>query len=260
LTPSAINSWVGEELRAIGAEGKLEWRGDRERLALFTALFSRNDAAGVALSDAGWQMTDRPTGLWDHLRLPDILANARHPPPVFREPFTEIDHRLGGYIGLDWRRDDIGNLSLLYYDNQSNPHAFANEFAWHTRFASFGGQTSFGDLTLISQAMSGITSINFDGRETYDTEFQSAFLLAGYRWQDWRVAARADLFASEQQDTRLSEHGTAGTLALTWAATSYLRITTEALLVKSWRVERVAAGQSPGQIDRQIQTALRLSF
>ena len=26
ITPSAINSWVGEELRTIGAEGTLEWR------------------------------------------------------------------------------------------------------------------------------------------------------------------------------------------------------------------------------------------
>src|SRR6185437_6111030 len=29
LTPSAINSWIGEELRTIGSEGTLRWKSEK---------------------------------------------------------------------------------------------------------------------------------------------------------------------------------------------------------------------------------------
>lgn len=49
LTPYALNSWVGEELRTIGSEGQLDWRRDSGTIALTGAVFRdksrREDAA-----------------------------------------------------------------------------------------------------------------------------------------------------------------------------------------------------------------------
>jgi len=264
LTPSAINSWVGEELRTIGAEGKVEWRGESDRLEAEVAAFGWNDVAGVELADRGWAMTDRVTGLLDRLRLPNAVASKNKPGAARRMPFTEIDDSPGWYAGLSWRHEDWGKLDLLYYDNEADPHAFDREYAWHTRFVSAGATTGFGPVTVLAQVMSGTTTIDPDGDEAYDTDFQAAYLLFGYRIGDWRVAARADVFATEAQNhdagNRLSEHGTSQTLAVSWAPIEYVKLTLEGLRVDSWRTQRLSYGLSPGQVDHQVQLGAKFMF
>lgn len=264
LTPSALNSWVGEELRTIGGEAKVEWRGESDHIEALAAIYGANDVAGVLLADRGWALTDRVTGLFDRLRMPNALASRAHPAPVWRTPFNEIDGRPGFYAGADWRREEWGRLNILYYDNEADPHAFAGEYAWRTRFISAGGQTEIDDVTVISQAMTGKTSINFSGDETYSTHFHTAFLLLGYRFGDWRIAARGEVFATEALDrdpgSRLSEHGRAATMGLTWRPLVYLRLTAEGIATDSWRLQRLVYGKSPEQNDRQLQLNARVSF
>lgn len=261
LTPSAINSWVGEEMRTIGAEAKVEWRGEADKLEAEVALFGWNETAGVALAEGGWVLTDRVTGLLDRLRLPNALATSNHP-SVWREPFSEIDDNPGWYAGLSWKHEDWGRLDLLYYDNEADPSAYSHEYAWHTKFVSAGANTSFGGVTLLAQVMSGDTTVQPDADDAYTTDFQAAYLLAGYRFGDWRVAARFDAFATEAQnfDERLSEHGTSETLAVSWQADEYLKLTLEGLRVDSWRTQRLAYGLSPGQVDHQVQLGAKFSF
>jgi hypothetical protein len=264
LTPSAINSWVGEELRTIGGEGKLEWRGEGLQVEALFAVYGYNDPAGVLLADRGWVLTDRVTGLFDRLRLPDAAGNALHRPPIWREPFYEIDGNPGVYGGVNWRSEPWGRISLLWYDNRADPHAFSHEFAWHTGFLTLGGETEIAGVTLIAQAMSGKTAVNPTGDEAYATHFNSAFLLAGYRFGDWRLAARAELFDTEALDhdpgSRLSEHASAGTLALSWKPLSFLRLTMEGMVADSWRTQRLNIQESPRQIDRQLQLNARFSY
>ena len=264
LTPSAINSWVGEELRTIGAEGKVEWRGESDKIEAEVAVFGWNDAAGAAMADRGWVMTDRVTGLFDRLRLPNALATKARPGAVWRLPFTEIDDSPGWYAGVSWRHEDWGKLDLLYYDNEADPSAFDKEFAWHTRFISAGTTTGIGPVTILAQVMSGTTTINFEGDENYDTDFQAAYLLLGYKMGDWRFAARADFFATEATNydapVRLSEHGASQTVAVSWAPIEYLKLTLEGLRVDSWRTQRLSYGLSPGHVDHQIQLGAKVSF
>ncbi|HET6907428.1 MAG TPA: hypothetical protein VFH52_10810, partial [Rhodanobacteraceae bacterium] len=56
LTPSAINSWVGEELRTVGGEFSIEHRGSSTFQAGF-AIFGRNDPAGELLATRGWSLS-----------------------------------------------------------------------------------------------------------------------------------------------------------------------------------------------------------
>lgn len=265
LTPSAINSWVGQELRTIGAEAKIEWRGESDRIEAVASVFGWNDVAGVAIADGGWIMTDRVTGLFDRQRLPNALATPARPGAAWREPFTEIDGSPGYYVGASWRHEDWGRLSLLYYDNDADPHAFDREFAWRTRFVSAGLTSGFGDVTLLAQAMAGTTSVDFSGVEAYDTDFQAGYLLLGYRiGPDWRVAARADIFTTRAHDddpgSRLSEHGAGQTLAVSWQARSFLKLTLEGVRVDSWRTQRLAYGLNPGQVDHQVQLGAKFLF
>ena len=98
LTPSAINSWVGEELRTIGAELRVEHRGDAGTFSAQAALFGRNDPAGELLAARGWSMGDLTSGLGAVLRNPCLRAVAfarserpavrrdRPPPRLVRRP------------------------------------------------------------------------------------------------------------------------------------------------------------------------------
>src|ERR1700712_5223207 len=63
LTPSAINSWIGDELRTIGSEGTLRWKSDLGTISLIGAALCCNDENGTLMASHGWTMDDRPTGL-----------------------------------------------------------------------------------------------------------------------------------------------------------------------------------------------------
>src|SRR6478672_3793270 len=100
ITPSAINSWFGEELRTLGGEGTLDWRAPEGTLEFIAAGFGWNDPAGVMVADRGWTLSDRPTGLIDHLRLPNAtLILLGQQPPDSTPIFQEYDGNAGWYVG-----------------------------------------------------------------------------------------------------------------------------------------------------------------
>jgi hypothetical protein len=270
LTPSAINTWIGEELRTIGGEGNMRWRTPDLGTITFTgALFGGNDPAGVLIADRGWAMDDRPTGLFEHVREPDTTMKIFHAPyPARTGLFDEIDHRAGWYLGLSWQMAGIGKVSALRYDNQGDPNADMDElYAWDTKFWAFGARTQFDDLVLISQYLAGFTSIQPDGMPEIVTKFQSAFLLASYDlnslgFTDWRASLRGDYFQTRHiaaTPNAMSEDGDALTVALSWQGLDWLKITGEALLMHSrkgeYKLEGVpsgALGQAEYQLDAKI--------
>ena len=96
LTPSAIDSWVGEELRTFGGEFRVEHRADANTLEAGFAVFTSNDPAGEILAARGWSLGDQVSGIGSRLREPDVYADLLGvTPPRRYDPFTEIDHRVG---------------------------------------------------------------------------------------------------------------------------------------------------------------------
>ena len=267
ITPSAINSWVGDELKTIGGELTLEWRTAWGALGLTGAVYAWNDPAGALLADRGWAFDDHPVGLLDNVRLPNALATrVRAPIPLWEQPFREIDNEPGWYAGLSWRQNDWGRVALLRYENRANPAlARGGEFAWRTEFTSLGVETYLGDIVILAQAMSGLTEIAPVPTFNSTTNFQSAYLLAGTYLGDWRLAARIDGFATQEHHpgafgVNLSEHGTALALAATWSPERWLRVTAEVLYVASLRGERAAVGLPARVNESQLQIATRLMF
>ena len=160
LTPSAINSWFGDELRTVGAEGTVDWRTSAGTLEWIAAGFGWNDPAGVMIADRGWAMDDRPTGLIDHLRLPDAtLVMFGDTPPDSTPIFKEYDGRAGWYTGLSWDDTAHWHLEVEYYDNEADPAAHhGGYFAWRTRFWNAGASWTFDEFTVLSQAMANAKS------------------------------------------------------------------------------------------------------
>ncbi|MHA6205889.1 hypothetical protein ACXU4B_15795 [Dyella soli] len=271
ITPSAINSWAGEELRAKGLQGELEWRGERQTLAFGGSLFKGNDPTGTLLDVRGWSLSDLTSGLGSKLREPDSYLQAFGDPDRPRyDPFQEIDGRWGWYANLAWRSPEHGQLTLMRYDNRGDPAAHttydgsADVFAWRTYFWSAGARTDTGPVTWIAQAMDGTTEIDpFTGLRL-ETRFRSAFLLAGWNRGAWRPALRFDHFSTGEYRNGASEHqgesGNAITAALNWRPRPWLRLTGEVLHIEGTRSVLQAFGLPTRFNDTQLQLNARLIY
>ena len=149
LTPSAINSWIGEELRTIGSEGILRWNTHSiGTLSLIGSIYCCNEEAGVLIADRGWAIDDNPTGLFERVRIPDASLRLFHAPvPGNTGMFNEIDGHVGWYAGAEWQIPDIAKLTVTRYDNHADPAAVSTrDDAWGTKFWSFGARTQLGPL------------------------------------------------------------------------------------------------------------------
>lgn len=271
LTPSAINSWVGEELRSTGVEVQLEHRGDAASWRAVASVFAVNDPAGELLATRGWALGDTSSGLFARVRQPDVYASrAGTTPPVRFDPFLEIDHRIGWYAGITREGSDGSRVGVLHYDNRGDPEAWTwnagrRLYAWRTRFWSAGGRWLIGDSELLSQFMVGSTAFEPVPGLYLDSRFKSAYLMLGRNSAgSWQPALRLDWFAIRRLPASTAalqdEHGTALTLALNWRPSPHWRFTGELLRVDSTRNQRRLEGASPRQIDLQAQLGLRWYF
>jgi hypothetical protein len=265
LTPSAINSWVGDELRTIGTEGTLEWRGDVDHFEAKVAVFGWNEPAGAAIEDRGWAFSGMPHGLFDHVRIASVAGSSgRTVAHSYSYDFKQLDGTPGWYAGITWERPDFGRLSLLRYDNMADPSAHdSNDFGWRTKFWSLGYSTELGELVVLAQAMIGSTVIVPVPSFVSTTHFYAGYVLVGWEREHWRYALRFDQFGTHETQPgpdQNSEHGMALTAAITWSPVTWARITAEVLEVDSWRTQRSRLGKSPRALETQAQLALRILF
>jgi hypothetical protein len=212
---SAINTWLGEEIRPIGAEWsmrrKLGPAGSPQEMRVLAGAFYGNDPAGTLLFWRGWSLHDRQTRLNDKLPMPPMpIWNAQGVIVGYRaqhvEPFEEVDHRPGGYVGAEWRYARRVLLELARYDNRGDPNAFADgQWAWHTSFTQLGVQLSLPwELGLLAQWLDGDTywiqggrpdgTLGF-GAELVEDAFHAKFLMLTRAFHGrHRVSLRYDDF------------------------------------------------------------------
>lgn len=270
LTPSAINSWVGEELRSFGAEFRVERRAATGTFELAVAGFRNNDPAGELLASRGWAMGDITSAWNTRLREPDAYAAvARTSRPVSFNPFVETDGRTGWHADAGWRRDNGARLALMHYDNRADPESFDLQrgrrvFSWRTRFSGVGMVLPLGSVTLLAQLMDGSTAFEPVEGLYLDTRFHAGYLLAGWNRGEWRPALRLDMFSLRQTPdflaAPLSEHGHAVTAALGWRPRPWLRLSAELLRIDSVRRQRRLEGLPQRQANTQLQLSARLLF
>ncbi len=263
ITPSAVNSWVGQELRIIGGEFSLEWRGDVDHFEFVAAAYGWNEPAGEAMAAYGWTFNDRPIGLFDHLRLPNTFAAPGA--AAYTYEFRQFDHSVGWYVGLTWERPDLGRIALLHYDNEGDPNAHdGTQFGWRTQFWSLGTSTEIGPVVILAQAMVGSTAIEPFAGGTFATSFWAYYVLAGIQRGDWRFAVRFDQYATAASSPfpgpNADEHGIAGTAAISWTPRKGISVIGEVLTTDYNAAQRVLVGKQPHVTETQAQLVLRVSF
>jgi len=267
ISSSAINTWVGEELRTIGAEGTAAAAFDTGEASLTAAVFGFNDPVGSLLAWRGWAVHDREGGLLEHLplpRLPGFELNGSAPGQADAvRPYVELDDRPGYYVGASWAGDNGLKLRALWYDNRAPARFFINQqYDWRTQFAALGAAYSLGDDTeFVAQAMTGNTKMAvFPTFTVVDADFASVSALASRAWGRHRLAARLEYFEVTDRDFTgddpNGERGRAATLAYVYRPDDDRRITLELLNVRSTRPAR-ANLRLPA---RANETLIQLSY
>ncbi|MBL8642652.1 MAG: hypothetical protein JNK21_01880 [Rhodospirillaceae bacterium] len=274
ISSSAINSWVGEELRSVGAEVTAFARGEDMTFSLLGSGFYFNDPAGTVLAWRGWAVHDREAGLAERLALPFVRITRpggrlfRQAPHI--EPFTELDERMAYYIGARLEHADWGELRAMYYSNPADDRELTNgQWPWDTSFTSVGLKTVLpGDIDFIAQFMDGSTTVvTVPGAlsPVVDTAFTSVFLLLSHEWDRHRVSARLEYFETRDDDVLFpdnnNETGNALTLAYVLRPADNQRLTFEYLHVHSKRLERSLSFGLPAKAgEDQFQISYRFFF
>jgi hypothetical protein len=259
ITPSAVNSWIGEEFRTIGAEMEARWRGVSSGylgdFALIGAAYGWNDPAGVLLAERGFTLSDRPSTLFGYLGSPPIGF------------YHEIDRRPGYYGGLTWRHHDRLELRALRYDNRADPTASTQSgfYAWRTRFSSFGARFEpDAHWTFIAQALDGDTAVGGDDGPQFYMRFRAAFALVSYEWGRQRLTGRYDEFHTHQLsglfDPAHTQDGHAWTIAWTYDLGEHWQFLGEWVRAESNFPPRLAFDEPAAQTQTQLQLAARYHF
>jgi hypothetical protein len=269
LSYSAINTWLGEELRTIGLEGQLDWLGTRTGhgfdLAVTGGLFGWNDPAGTVIATRGFALSDRQTTLFGR------VGASKSSPLLPIELFHEIDHRPGYYAGVEARYFDRVVIRALHYDNRADPAAFdsaIDKFAWETHFNSLGVRAeSANGWTGIVQWLDGETYI--EPGDTYiGWPFRARFALVSRQMGHHRLSMRYDSFAveSESADGGGAQHGHAWTAAYVFEPDTHWpdvkwKVTLEWLRVTSDAANRALDLGTPRvATETQIQLAVRFAL
>jgi len=274
LSSSAINTWIAEEIRTVGAEISMSRRpeslGGAHVFALDVAAFVGNDPAGSMLAWKGWSVHNRQSRINDELPLPPLpliqpgqMFEAQDP---FVAPFREIDGRAGYYLNAEWRYGSRFLIRAMHYDNRADPTIIEDgQYAWATVFDHIGLQTTLpGDVGLIVQWMVGSTDMGpvINGVHVVDTDFDSQFILLTRAFGNDRVSIRYDHFEMTQNDqTRHDnnpEKGHAWTLSYQAKLTEKVAIAAEWLSIKTHRCALVYYGLPQTVTETQLQLTLKL--
>jgi hypothetical protein len=265
VTPSAINSWIGEEVKVGGVEGTASVPLGEGRIALTAAAFGLNDTAGTLIAFRGWALHDQKAVAFGKQPLPALNGFMTQAQRASTHPVIEIDDRVGYYARLSWSPSAPVRFEALHYDNRGDPEAVTRlrEWGWRTRFDSVGAVAEVGrDLTV--KAMQGRTEMGYPrhGKIWVDTRFRAAYLLATQKFGENSFSGRIEAFGTRNSGSRLTreddEDGWSATLAARHPIGEHVNTLIELQHVRSRREARLRDGLSPRQDQTLVQVALRL--
>lgn len=271
ITPSAINSWAGEETKVGGVEAMARGRIFDQPVGATLGAFAFGDTAGTLMSFRGWALHDVKSTASSVMPLPPLsryMAVRQRPETT---SLLELDDRLGVYGRLEWTPAASVRLDLFAYDNRGDRVSVdANrEWSWDTRFIAAGTAWSPDEHTrLRAQVLQGITHMGFRDRATHqiwlDVQFASAYVSATRDLGPGALTARLDWFETVDRSLQMvdnnDEDGWAHLVAYRWDVRPRMNVVFEWLRIDSDRPSRRLAGERPDQVQTVLQTALRFDL
>ncbi|MFC3033634.1 hypothetical protein ACFOEE_13990 [Pseudoalteromonas fenneropenaei] len=206
---SAINAWLGEEVRTFGSELSITRLGKRFRsahdISAHVGFFKGNDPAGTMLAWRGFAVHDRQSMFNERVAFPPVRSLQQ---PQLRwqanevEPFSEVDGKWGYYTGVHWDYQKRQQLRVYWYDNHGDSSAInyrTGQYAWDTKFLSVAWLYKFDAQTrVIAQWLDGNTAMGKN--RGVDNDLSSYFVLVSHQFGAHRVSARAEHFNVKDRD------------------------------------------------------------
>jgi hypothetical protein len=272
ITPSAINSWIGEEVRPAAIEATVTRRVGAHQLSATAAVIAANDTSGTLLTFRGWALHDRKTLAFRRQPLPPLPEAIEYYQPRYSHPLLDVGsgfaRRPGYYAKLAWAPPVPIRLELFRYDNRADAEVVNAdlEWGWRTAFDNAGAMAELGGGNEIRvQAMRGRTRMGITDASGIwvDNRFRSAFALFTHRFGKSSVAGRIEAFASRQHGSLVGresdEDGWAATIAGKRQIGPFSALV-ELLHVESDRAIREELNLEPDQRQTRVRADLRLSW
>lgn len=273
ITPSAINSWIGEEVRPVAVEATLGADLGEHSLRGTAAVMAANDTSGTLLAIRGWALHDRTTLAFRRQPLPPLEAEYQFYQAPFTHPLLDVGEgfakRPGYYAKLAWQPPLPVRFELFRYDNRADPEAVNQdiEWGWRTAFNHVAAVADLGGETALKvQAMSGRTRMGFaeNGRRWFDSRFRSAYAMVTRALGQYGLAARVEAFDLRNHGSLWDEeYDDTGWAAMVAGKREWGRFTAliELLHVSSEREDRHEhMGLAARQRQTQLQADLRIRW
>ena len=185
ITPSALNSWLGEEFRPIGVDATYM----RRELFAGATLFRGNDTFGAIPPVRGWSFRDHWALLGEWI-------------PVDAFDYTSVsaenDGRHGWSARGGWNGPNL-TVQLTHIDNRSDGLDYDELFNWGTRFDLVSADYTRGDWTIAAEYGWGPTFLVVEGQK-FTSDLRAGYLLASRRWPQARATVRVDTYAVDDSD------------------------------------------------------------
>lgn len=267
ITASALNTWIGEEVKVGGLEASFARDVGGHELTATGAIFGWNDTSGTLLTFRGWALGETRAGSQTEFHLPPLSAFMESKQSDETYPVLELDGRAGYYGRLEWRPPAPVSVEVFHYDNAGSRTAVEDgQWAWETRFTNVGLSWEPDERTrVLAQAMTGETLMGYRTPQIWvDMGFRAAYLSASRDIAGNTLTGRLDWFDTDDRSwvhaDNNDEKGWAVTAAWRRPLADHADLLVEAQQVSSERPSRALAGDDPQQDDFVLQTALRLHF
>jgi hypothetical protein len=268
LTPSAIDTWIAEEVKVAGVETTLRGSIAGRPAGVTAAAFQANDTSGALLTFRGSALHDLRANLDGAFPLPPIPAMFVGKQAQKTRPVDEVDGRWGAYARLEYVPVKTLTVSLLGYDNNGDRTTVVRgQYAWRTRFAQVSARWSPGRNTeVLAQVMTGQTAMGVpvNGLEPADIGFAAAYILVSRTTPHGTATLRLDQFSVSDHSFKAqdnnAEHGWATTAAWGMPLLHRLDLVFEGVVVQSTRRDRMRFGLGASQTNVQGRAAFRTMF
>jgi hypothetical protein len=270
ITPSAINSWIGEEVRPAALEATVAANLGQHKLRATAATFAANDTSGTLLTFRGWALHDTTTLAFEHQPLPPLDGPIGGMQGPITHPLLDIHggfaHRPGYYAKLGWQPPVPLRIELFRYDNRAAPEDVTptHEWGWRTRFDQIAAIVQLPSAVEIrTQALWGTTDMGYHRGEKrwVESRFRSAFVLVTRAFGPFGMAIRGEGFDTRNGGSIVgADYDETGWSAMIagkreWGAVTGL---VELLHVSSKREDREDVGIDPRQHQTSLQAELRM--
>lgn len=266
---SALNTWIGQEVRPIGAD--LSYRHTTDGGNVITAAataFQGNDTMGTLLAWRGWSTGDRISTYGEVLPLPPIGSLDTY---FFRQrddgskPFgPDLDGKTGYSARLRYSIPQRGSIQYTWLDNRGDLELYRGEYAWATRFQLVG--VDWGDpdgFAVAAEYIKGTTEMGTFANYV-ESGFHAAYLLVSQKKNRTRWSARYEVFGASELDhtdaERNDEDGRAWTLTWMYDVSRSIRAALEYTQVSGDRPAAQQYGFDPNTDARSYTAELRYRF